>query len=139
MNEIQTLQELQRRRKRITERKAELWALVSNPKPIEYKAAVVQTSTPGGNELIDYVIKAGELEAQAEELTQEIRAIEERISQHFDKLTERERKVIVLRFFQEERWPIIARAIYGEITKDNITNAMKIRRRAERKLDTFLR
>lgn len=139
MNELtQRLLELHRKRERLMERKAELRSLVAYPKAVEYKAAVVQTSNPGGSELLEYLIRAEEIDAMIEGIDEEIGRIRSRIATHFGKLTERERLVVELRFFRFERWPIIAREIYGEITKDNISKAMKIKRQAERKLDTLL-
>ncbi len=129
------LLQLNKQREALEDRKREMYSAVAYPKPIEYKAAVVQTSGPGGNEVLDYIVRSEELDARIEEITIEMEEIQLIIDEYSGLLTEKERKVIQLRFYQFLSWPTIAKKIYGEISEANIYKARKLKRNAEKKLE----
>lgn len=129
------LLQLNKQKTALEDRRREMFANVAYPKPIEYKAAVVQTSGAGGNEVLDYIVRAEEIDARIEEIETEMESIRIVLDDLMGLLTEKERKVITLRFYKFESWPTIAREIYGEITEANIYKARKLKRNAEKKLD----
>lgn len=118
----------------LRERKREAYSAVAYPKPIELKAAVVQTSGPSGDEVLDYIIQAEEIDAQILAIEEEMEALQAQMDAYLPQLTERERQVVKLRFYDFATWPTIAKTIYGEITEANIYKARKIKKNAVRKL-----
>lgn len=129
------LLQLNKQKTALEDRRREMFANVAYPKPIEYKAAVVQTSGAGGNEVLDYIVRTEEIDARIEEIEAEMQSIRIVLDDFMGLLTEKERKVITLRFYKFESWPTIAHEIYGEITEANIYKARKLKRNAEKKLE----
>ena len=118
----------------LRERKREAYSAVAYPKPIELKAAVVQTSGPSGDEVLDYIIRAEEIDAQIRAIEEEIEALQAQMDAYLPRLTEKEQAVLRLRFYDFATWPAIAKIVYGEITEANIYKARKIKKNAVRKL-----
>lgn len=118
----------------LRERKREAYSAVAYPKPIELKAAVVQTSGPAGNEVLDYIIQAEEIDAQIRAIEEEMADLYRDMDAYLPQLTEKEQTVLRLRFYDFASWPTIAKTIYGEITEANIYKARKLKRNAVRKL-----
>lgn len=129
------LLQLNKQKTALEDRRREMFANVAYPKPIEYKAAVVQTSGAGGNEVLDYIVRTEEIDARITEIEAEMQSIRIVLDDFMGLLTEKERKVITLRFYKFESWPTIAHEIYGEITEANIYKARKLKRNAEKKLE----
>lgn len=122
----------------LRERKREAYSAVAYPKPIELKQTVVQTSGPSGDEVLDYIIQAEEMDAQILEITDELEGLQAYLDTFLPQLTEKERRVMKLRFYDFQSWPAIAKEIYGEITEANIYKARKIKKNAVRKLSAQL-
>lgn len=126
--------QLHKRLTALRERKREAYSAVAYPKPIELKAAVVQTSGPAGNEVLDYIIQAEEIDAQIRAIEEEMADLYRDMDAYLPQLTEKEQTVLRLRFYDFASWPTIAKTIYGEITEANIYKARKLKRNAVRKL-----
>lgn len=126
--------QLHKRLTALRERKREAYSAVAYPKPIELKAAVVQTSGPAGNEVLDYIIQAEEIDAQIRAIEEEMADLYRDMDAYLPQLTDKEQTVLRLRFYDFASWPTIAKTVYGEITEANIYKARKLKRNAVRKL-----
>ena len=100
--------------------------------------AVVQTSGASGDEVLDYIIQAEEIDAQILVIAEELEGLQEYLNVFLPELTEREQRVMKLRFYDFMAWPMIAKEVYGEISDASIDKVRKAKKNALKKLSAIL-